>query len=150
MELRAELCPPLVAPQRVAELRTAIEVIASLLERGGSADGEIAAFNAETRHAYAAHDFLNYWRSRSAEDFALEAARPARPKVADVTRDELIEIVSRILSVDGDTDYYVLLLETNVAYPRVANLIFWPPPELADASAETIVDVALAYRAISL
>jgi hypothetical protein len=56
----------------------------------------------------------------------------------------------RIQTADGDIDYYLLLLETNVQHPRVTDLIVWPPPELADASPETIVDVALSYRPIAL
>ncbi|MFC6022089.1 hypothetical protein ACFP2T_38745 [Plantactinospora solaniradicis] len=150
MTLRPELCPPMVGSHRIASLCTTIETIAGLLERGESADGAITAFNAETGHDYAADYFLTYWKSCSVEDFALEAARPARPKVANVTRDELIEIVGRIQAVDDDIDYYVLLLETNVAHPRVTELIFWPPPELVNASPETIVDAALAYQPISL
>lgn len=74
MELRPELYPPVVGPRRMAELCTAIETIAGLLERGESADTAIAAFNAETGHDYAADSFLTYWESRDVEDFALEAA----------------------------------------------------------------------------
>lgn len=150
MELRPELCPPAVTQQRMAVLRTAIEHIAGLLERDEPADAAIAAFNAESGHDYTADDFLTYWESRDVEEFSLEAARPPRPKVPDVTRDELIEIVRRILAADDDMDYYVLLLETNVQHPRVSGLIFWPPPELVNASPESIVDAALSYRPIAL
>ncbi|MET7395503.1 bacteriocin immunity protein [Dactylosporangium sp. NPDC005572] len=150
MELRPELCPPVVPPQRIAELCTAVETIEGLLERGESADAAIAAFNADTDHAYTAYDFLTYWKSRDVEDFALEAARPVWPKVENVTREELIEIVRRIQAADDDTDYYVLLLHTNVLHPRVTSLIFYPPPELANATPEDIVDAALSYRPIAL
>jgi hypothetical protein len=150
MRLRPELCPPAVGPQRIAELATAIETIARLLERGDPADAAIAAFNAETGHHYAAEDFLSYGSSRHVDDFAIEAARPASPKVADVTRDELIEIVSRIQAVDHDTGYCVRLLEADVLHPGVEDLIFHPPPDLVDASPETIVDTALRYRPIAL
>ncbi|MEU5941931.1 hypothetical protein ABZ807_22720 [Micromonospora sp. NPDC047548] len=77
MELRPELCPPVVGPQRIAELCSAIEAIARMLERGESANAAIAGFSAETGHDYAADHFLTYWKSRNIEDFALEAARPA-------------------------------------------------------------------------
>ncbi len=63
MELRSELCPPAVAPQRVVELCAAIETIAGLLECGESADAAIARFNAETGHDYAADHFLTYGES---------------------------------------------------------------------------------------
>jgi hypothetical protein len=48
--------------------------------------------------------------------------------------------------VDEDTDYYELLLRANVVHPRVTDLIFFPPPELADASPEAIIDEAQSYR----
>ncbi|MER6593374.1 hypothetical protein ABT214_16270 [Micromonospora purpureochromogenes] len=150
MELRPELCPPVVGPQRIAELCSAIETIAGMLERGESADAAIAGFNAETGRDYGADHFLTYWKSRNLEDFALEAARPARSKVANVTRDEVIEIVRRIQAAEDDIDYYVLLLDATVLYSRVTELIFWPPPELVNASPQAIVDAALSYRPIVL
>ena len=150
VELRPELCPPRVERQRIAELCAAIDRIEGLLQRGEPAEPAIAAFNADTGHAYPAEYFVTYRDSRDVEDFALEAARPARPKVVDVTRDELIEIVRRIQAVDADIEYYVLLLETNVVHPRVTDLVFWPPPELVGASPERIVDAALRYRPIPL
>ncbi|MEV4624521.1 bacteriocin immunity protein [Asanoa sp. NPDC049573] len=150
MELRPELCPPAVPTERSAQLRAAIDNIARLLEDGTPADGAIAAFNADTGHSYAAEHFLTYWESRNLEDFVFEAARPALPKVPDITRDELVEIVRRILDAEADADYYVLLLKTNVQHPRVEDLIFWPPPELVDAPPERIIDAALSYRPVAL
>jgi hypothetical protein len=85
-----------------------------------------------------------------AEDCAPETAGLSGPRVPDITRAELVEIVRRILAADEHADYYVLLLEANVPHPRVADLIFWPPPELVDAPPERIVDAALSYRPIAL
>ncbi|MFF2367933.1 hypothetical protein ACFVU0_35200 [Streptomyces sp. NPDC058122] len=70
--------------------------------------------------------------------------------VADVTRDELVEIVRRLLTVSPESDYYLRLLEANVPHPRVSDLIFHPSDDLQDASAEQMVDVALRYRPIAL
>lgn len=150
MQLRPELCPPTVSSARAGQLRAAIEEIARLLEDGEPPDAAIGAFNADTGHCYAAEHFLTYWESRDLEAFVLEAARPSRPQVPDITRDELIEIVRRILAAEDTSDYYVLLLTTNVQHPRVTDLIFWPPPELVDASPESIVDAALSYQPIAL
>ena len=44
----------------------------------------------------------------------------------------------------------LLLLRANTPHPHAGNLIFHPPVELAVASAEAIVDAALAYRPIAL
>lgn len=149
MELRPELSAPVVSPQRIAELCMAIGRIEELLVGGDPADTAITAFNAETGHDYTAEDFFCDWECRDVEDFALEAARPAWPKVADVTREELIEIVRRIIDGDlKDQPYYLLLLDTNVVHPAVSSLIFHPPAELAGASPERIVDAALSYQPI--
>ncbi|XVU23193.1 hypothetical protein ACQPZJ_38935 [Actinoplanes sp. CA-054009] len=144
MELRPELCAPEVSPRRLAGLRAAIGHIEELLQRGEPADRAIAAFNADTGHDYTAPDFQGYWESRDVGDFALEAARPARPRVPDVTRDELIEVARRIVEGDiADQAYYLRLLEANVAHPRVSELIFF-----RDLPPEHVVDEALSYRPI--
>lgn len=128
-----------------------VERIGDLLETRPELAGEaIAAFNAMTGHDYVALDFAEYWGTRSLEEFATEAARPAYPRVADITRDELAEIVRRLLTVSPESDYYLLLLQANVSYPGVSDLIYHPPDKLQDASAEQIVDTALKYRPIAL
>ncbi|MEV5752415.1 hypothetical protein AB0L00_31750 [Actinoallomurus sp. NPDC052308] len=134
------------------EISEEIERISDLVCQGrrSAADKAVAAFNARTGHTYAVPDFVEYDASRSLEEFALEAARPARPRVSDITRPELAEIVRKIMAGDPETDYYLRLLGVNVAHPRASDLIFHPPAELQDASAETIVDAALSYRPIAL
>ncbi|MEV6020335.1 MULTISPECIES: hypothetical protein [unclassified Streptomyces] len=99
----------------VRALCAEVERIGDLLETRPEAAGEaIEAFNAMTGHDYVALDFAEYWGSRSLEEFATEAARPAYPRVADVTRDDLVEIVRRLLTVSPESDYYLLLLKANV------------------------------------
>ncbi|MFJ8802849.1 hypothetical protein [Streptomyces sp. NPDC102487] len=151
MDLRPELLPPPVSRQRLGELCAEVERIADLLETRREAAGEaIEAFNAITGHDYVALDFAEYDGSRSLEEFAREAARPARPVVADVTRGELVEIVRRLLTVSPESDYYLRLLEANVSHPGVSDLVFHPSDDLRGASAEQIVDEALKYRPIAL
>ncbi|MDH6120252.1 hypothetical protein ABH930_006214 [Kitasatospora sp. GAS204A] len=96
------------------------------------------------------YNFAEYDGSRSLDEFALEAARPARPRIEDITTDELVEIIRRLLAGGPESDYYLRLLEANVAHPRVSDLIFQHSAELPDASAEQIVDEALKYRPIAL
>ncbi|MFD5635764.1 hypothetical protein ACFWJM_16725 [Streptomyces sp. NPDC127077] len=151
VDLRPELLPAPVSRQRLAEVCAEVERIADLLETRPEAAGEaIEAFNAMTGHDYVALDFAEYDGSRSLEEFGREAARPARPVVADVTQDELVEIVRRLLTVSPESDYYLRLLEANVSHPRVSDLVFHPSDDLQDASAEQIVDAALKYRPIAL
>ncbi|MFE5212586.1 hypothetical protein [Streptomyces sp. NPDC056600] len=151
VDLRPELIPPLVSRQRLDELSCEIERIAALVLFGaGSADEDIRAFNAQTGHNYVALDFAECDGSRSVVEFALEAARPARPRIADITTEELVEVVRRLLAGSPGSDYYLRLLEANVTHPQVSDLIFHPSVELGDASAEQIVDEALSYRPIAL
>jgi hypothetical protein len=151
VDLRPELLPPPVSRQRLDDLCSEIERIADLLaSRPEAADEAIAAFNAMTGHDYEALDFAECDGSRSLEEFAREAARPDRPMIADIYRDELVEIVRRLLTASPASGYYLRLLEANVSHPRVSDLVFHPSDDLKDASAEQIVDEALKYRPIAL
>ncbi|MER6421145.1 hypothetical protein [Streptomyces sp. NPDC001137] len=69
--------------------------------------------------------------------------------VADITRDELVEIVRRLLTSSAESSYYLRLLEANVSHPRVSDLVFHPSGILQDPSAEQIIDEALKYRPIA-
>ncbi|MEU4094405.1 bacteriocin immunity protein [Streptomyces sp. NPDC026673] len=152
MDLRPELLPPPVDPERLTQVAREIERIADLAGSGGPAEEAVAAFNERTGHTYLPSDFAWYHASRGLEEFAREAARPARPRVADVTREELVEIVRRITAdpAGEDADYYLLLFDCNTLHPRACDLIFRPPAGLEDASPGRIVDAALAYRPIAL
>ncbi|MFI6053439.1 hypothetical protein ACIBCO_25560 [Streptomyces violascens] len=150
MDLRPELLPPPVSRQRLGELCAEVMRIAELLETGPELAIEaIAAFNEMSGHGYVALDFAEYDASRSREEFAREAARPARPVVPDITRDKLVEIVRRLLTAGPESDWYLCLLEANIRHPRVSDLVFHPSDDLQDASAEQIVDEALKYRPVA-
>ncbi|SNT42021.1 hypothetical protein SAMN05216252_124102 [Actinacidiphila glaucinigra] len=152
VDLRPELLPPPVGPKRLAELAREIERIEDLAGSGEPADQAVAAFNERTGHDYLLSDFTCYDASRGLEEFAREAARPARPRVADITREELVEIVRRVEAdpAGEDTDYHLLLLDCNTPHPRACDLLFHPPAGLEDAPPERIVEAALAYRPIAL
>ncbi|MFI0357003.1 hypothetical protein [Actinomadura sp. 9N407] len=150
MDLRPELLPPPADQQHLEHLSREIERISDLLATGRPADEAITSFNSSTGHQYGRSDFAEYHGWRDLEDFALEAARPAYPRVPDITRDELIETVRRVLAADSDSDYYLRLLQANVTYPGVHDLIYHPPPELTEASPADIVDRALSHRSIAL
>lgn len=151
VDLRPELAPPPVSQQRLDELCCEIERIADLVTSWSpSADEAIMAFNTKTGHDYVALDFAEYDASRSLVEFVTEAVRPTRPQVAEITRNELIEMVHRIRTGCPAADYYLRLLEANVPHPRVSDLIFHPRAELRDATAEQIVDEIMGYRPIAL
>ncbi len=65
-----------------------------------------------------------------------------------MNRIELIDLVNKIKKCEGseeEIDNMILLLEQNVVFPDVSDLIFYD-----EKSAEEIVDIALAYKPIQL
>lgn len=63
----------------------------------------------------------------------------------NLTKEDLIEIVNKIINVDGEEyeiDNLILILERNVKDPNVTDYIYYPEEEL---TAEQIVEKALAY-----
>ncbi|MFE5921977.1 hypothetical protein [Streptomyces sp. NPDC056468] len=152
MDLRPELLPAPVPEARLREGASAVERIESLLCSGERAavDVAVTAFNEDTGHAYDAYRFLAYSGSRTVEEFAREAARPAHPRVPDTTRDELVEVVRRIRECGPDEDHYRLLFDTDATHPSASAPVFHPPAGLEEAPAAEIVDAALAHRPIVL
>ncbi|WP_031162747.1 hypothetical protein [Streptomyces durhamensis] len=149
MELRRELLPPSVPAERLAELAGEIERIDTLLREDEEAGRRaVGAFNEATGHSYGPGAFLDRWAARDLREFALEAARPAWPRVPDITRDELTEIVRRMRAAyadgDPDADHYRLVLEVNVAHPDSFTVAE------QEATPACIVDELLAYRPIAL
>lgn len=68
----------------------------------------------------------------------------------DLTRDQLIGLVRKIMAADGtkeEEDRLVDILEASVPHPRVLNLIYHPDAEgiTDELTAEEVVDTALAY-----
>lgn len=65
-----------------------------------------------------------------------------------LTRDELIELVRKIIDCDGSEegiDEMTFVLEQNVVDPEITNYIYYD-----EKTPEEIVDLALAYRPIQL
>lgn len=77
-----------------------------------------------------------------------------------MSRDELIHLVERIMRAEGETeeeaDRLVDLFEASVPRPGASDLIFWPEQALGDdypgreLGAAEVVDVALSYSPIAL
>ena len=129
MALRPELYPRDVGPAERAALAAEIDDLAAALRRNDPSGAErLAAFNARTGRAYAVRDVARYDQVLTIDEFVAEAVHPPAPRVADLTRDELVEIVSRALPGHPSYDepnagYWTELFEANV--PRAdAGLLF--------------------------
>jgi hypothetical protein len=67
-----------------------------------------------------------------------------------LTKLQLIDIVRRLMESDGteeELDHLQSKLTQAVPHPAVSDLVFYPPVPM---SAEEIVEVALAYKAVAL
>lgn len=65
-----------------------------------------------------------------------------------MTRDELIQLVNKIMLVEGSEDEIhemIDLFKKNVPHPSPSNLIYYE-----DSTAEEVVDKALSYKPIQL
>ena len=65
-----------------------------------------------------------------------------------MNKKELIDLINKIKDCEGteaEIDDMITLLEKNVSYPEVSDLIFY-----SEKSAEEIVDLALKFTAIQI
>lgn len=113
MNLREELLPRRVEVEELKEIERRICEIEELSESGKEAEvaAAIEAFNAQHARAYGADDFRSRDDSMSRTEFALGAAQPPARRIADITRDELIEIVRRIQEPERSLDDRGLIAE---------------------------------------
>ncbi|WP_433044543.1 hypothetical protein [Dactylosporangium sp. CS-033363] len=143
-ELRPELRPRPVPAERIAALEAAADAVIDGLRTGGDVSAAVAAFNAGTGHAFAADDFRVGFDGYDA--LIAMAAQPARLRVEGITQQELAECVRRVRAADPHTDHYLRVLTSNLPDPGLSDLIFYPPPDLEDATDLEIVEAAQRYR----
>jgi hypothetical protein len=125
-----------------------IEHIETLIDDGQMATEEIEEFNKLTGRDYDTYYFQNYWRSISIDEFVDEASNPYPVKVDDITKEELIELVRRVIDIDtygNYTSFYLEALEANVLMPEISDLIYF-----RDLTPDEIIEEALKYKPIVL
>jgi len=130
-------------------IREVILRIEALVERGDDATAAVETLNETTGQSFGLDDFHYRCGAPDRDELIEWACVPLPVRLPDVTRDELVEIVRRILA-DPTDDWYIEAFDCNTAMSGTSGLIFHPPPELQDATAEEIVNAALAYRPIAL
>ena len=67
-----------------------------------------------------------------------------------LSKEQLVELVTRIMKAEGTVDQQDLLLdqlEANILDPNVSDYIYWPDKEMTP---EEIVEKALSYKPIEL
>jgi hypothetical protein len=99
-------------------------------------------------------------RGPRAEAIGAVTCDHARVAPGDLTRDQLIEIVDKIMRCDpsdeDEQDKLLGLFENNVLHPRASSFIYFPEHELGaeyerrSLTPEQVVDHVLAYKPIEL
>lgn len=147
MELRPELMPPMLDEAKVARLA---ELAARI---DGAAPGQweddLAEFHRLSGADVRFEHLQGIYGAEDHEDWVrrLLYSRSLAP-TADLLREEMIEIVSRVMTGAADREFYLELFEVNCKHPSKSDLIFWPDlvPELPqdrEPSAEEIADLAM-------
>ena len=159
MELRAELLPPRLDEalvHRLAHLADALDGAAP-----EQCEEDLAEFNRLAGTALAFADFQGIYGGEEHETWVRRIVRSKmlRP-VADVTREELAEVVRRAMPQNEDPDYeaYMAIFDANVPRPHASNLIFYSADynhnrdwqSEYDPTPEEIVDQALSYKVVAL
>ncbi len=113
----------------------------------------LTEFNVKADSNFRWEDFQEIYGYQNHDEWVKSALLRQRIAVVpDISHDELLEIVRRIQSNPGgeaETDFYLTMLEANVPYRGVSDLIFWPSVHFGDdddsreLTPEQIVDIAL-------
>ena len=150
MELRPELTPPVLDETLVARLAKLADRLDGAAE--GERDDELAEFNALAGTDLPLRDFQDIYKAVNPEDFVRDVLyRRSLKPVPDLSRAEMVEIVSRLLAGGDAHDFYFALFELYCKHPESSDLIYYPEaiPELPrdrEPSAEEIADCALNWE----
>ncbi len=155
MALRPELHPPALDPEMVDTAEHLVADIVDGLDTGDDVSGPLEMLRALSGHddleAEYYRELYSHMTDRDAAEIALT---PEAPRVTDLTRAELIDIVERVRSVPSEREYhyYLSLFDRNVPHQEVSDLIHYPAQDWldrlgkAEPSAEDIVDEALSAQ----
>ena len=152
MDLRPELEPEEPSKEKAMELLALIE---SIVTSGGNDMLLLQRFTQLTGYRRDMEDFkaLRPGSGKHALFQEVKYGQPAR--LADISRDELVEIASRaLLNIDKPAilNWYALALDRNVVMPSASDLLFFPPGDLPvetvdyEPDPSEIIDRILAYK----
>jgi hypothetical protein len=153
-ELRPELVPPRLDTAKIERLTRLAEEIIDLINARREFRPLLARFNVEAGTELTPGDFLASAGAMETRDFVERALMPKPGRVANITYDELLEVMTRVCEAQGsdsDIQFWIDLLQAHVPYRSVWNLIYWPfgcpPPDDAPSlTPKELLDAALANR----
>jgi hypothetical protein len=148
MELRPELSPPGLDKELVVRLAALAERLDGV--RADECGGELAEFNRLAGTTLTHAGFQNIHASARPVEFVRRVLFQRHvTRDPKLTRAELAQIISQLMTCAPDHDFYLELFLTNCRHPSGNGLIFWPSqvPELPQDREPTAAEIAdLAMR----
>ena len=133
MELRSDLTfPTLDEPcvQRIAKLASRLDGSGP-----GESDDELREFNERTGTSYELSEFQGIFGGMEHETWVRTLlCEPFATKPLAPTRDELLEIITRLTAGDDEVHeqfFWIRVLETHLD-PEISDLIYWPGEYFGD------------------
>ena len=125
---------PQIDHQKLDAVKQLIDSIAE--NQNGDNSHALNELSRLTGKKHEASDFAEYWGWTDLEDLAKMALTPDPPRVADLTKEEITELVSVIRSClisceDNKAEYYIELLHRSLSLPNVMNYIMSGEDEAA-------------------
>ncbi len=145
MELRPALLPPEVDEAQVAQLAQIATEVVNRMDAGLDYSELIERFNALAARPYAAGDFDGAAGSMSMDEFARQALTPEPPYLPNISREEYLELIRRVMNGEGEYVFWLALLRLNLSCPPLSDYIFYD-----DLTPKQILEKALAYKPIAL
>ncbi|WP_339478465.1 hypothetical protein [Pseudomonas fluorescens] len=158
MKLRPVLMPPKLDRALVARLT----MLAEEIDCGHheQTQSQVAAFNREAMTALEFIDFQGIYGGQSHDTWVRKVlATPYERRVADVTKQELVELARRVMEgvgADHEVEFWLSMLAINIPNERISDLIFWPDEYFDEAeypqrlSPEQVIEIALKDKDVVL
>lgn len=154
MGLRPDLMPPSLDESLVARLTELSEQI-DCGHREQTRE-QLAAFNRQAMTELEFIDFQGIYGGQDHDTWVRKVlATPYERRVADVTKQELVELARRVMEgvgADHEVEFWLSMLAINIPNERVSDLIFWPNEYFNDInysqrlSPEQVIEIALNDR----
>ena len=130
MSLRPALHPKEVDRQLVVKLTALIRTLVELIETDRDISGPLAEFHKFTgSRRFDATDFRVLYGASSPEELATEIALGEPGEIGELTRAEIVELLTLAVDPGSKQAFYLKLLSDQFPTVDVSDIIFWPDRE---------------------
>lgn len=147
MDLRPELTPPTLDESLVAHLAKLASTIDG--STAGRWEDELTEFNRLAGTTIPFEEFQGFYGGEDHADYVRRVLyRQRLAPDPTLSREEMAEIVARVIAGGDHRDFYLELFTVNCRHPAGSDLIYWPDqvpslPQDHEPTAEEIAELAL-------